>query len=365
MVLFLLRLMIDNPLLSFNGITGNSSFENGRLKMLFRELFDFDLILLQNNEYKEASIETMFLPYYISQSVGWVSIRKTFDGLEFYRNFKEDFLDYYLGINKSEDIVEEIKLETERKALQTKKEILNTTIQNDMEIVLANLESDTIKSKCAEYIVAFNNQANELLYTNIEVENGKILSRIDDIEKELKGFKSIEDISNLRFAKQAKFKSLFISYLYELGVKYTSYSEEDRFFDLYKISALPYQGVELLKAMMAYHFAFNNLIKSNAIIHRFPFLLDAIFKEDIDEANKKLILEFIKNYHPEDTQLIFSMADKIEGQNQISDFNVNKDYYNNLAVLIHVSDNERSMLKDWDSHYDDLQTETIAMMDGN
>ena len=43
-------------------------------------------------------METMFLPYYVSQDVGWVYLRKSFSNLNFYKNFKEDFLDYYLGI---------------------------------------------------------------------------------------------------------------------------------------------------------------------------------------------------------------------------------------------------------------------------
>ena len=51
---------------------------------------------------------------------------------------------------------------------------------------------------------------------------------------------------------------------------------------LYKISSFPCQGVELLKAVMGYHFALNKLISKTHGIHRFPFLLDAIMKEDID-----------------------------------------------------------------------------------
>ncbi|MFQ8591776.1 MAG: hypothetical protein ACLSGQ_09995 [Parabacteroides distasonis] len=479
----------NQPLVSFNGVTGNNSFEHGRLKSLFRELFSFNLMLLHNNEYKEASIETMFLPYYISQAVGWVSIRKTFDGLDFYKNFKEDFLDYYLGINNSDDVIEKIKLEAEKKNLQITKDILETTIQNEPEIIIANLKSDNYKSKCTEYIIAFtehekqlqdyhrnfiklcnkleflnirlktlnkiktnqktqnpithgscpvcnqplpltietayiyrqkfddteleikkikeqikqitanldsiakkrdelskeiekersilnkysekevtmedwiNDQANEVLAANIESKKATILKSIDEIDKKLKKFKTVDDIEKNRLSIKKDFKSIFIDYLIKLQVKYSLHSKEERFFDLYKISILPYQGVELLKAMMAYHFAFNNLIKSNINIHRFPFILDAIFKEDIEENNKKIILEFIRDNYPKDTQLIFSMADKSESKNQINAVEVNSLYFCNSANLIHVSDNERSILKDWDDKYNDLKLATISIME--
>ncbi|RGX69300.1 hypothetical protein DXA68_24500, partial [Bacteroides stercorirosoris] len=304
-------------------------------------------MLLHNNEYKEASIETMFLPYYISQAVGWVSIRKTFDGLDFYKNFKEDFLDYYLGINNSDDVIEKIKLEAEKKNLQITKDILETTIQNEPEIIIANLKSDNYKSKCTEYIIAFtehekqlqdyhrnfiklcnkleflnirlktlnkiktnqktqnpithgscpvcnqplpltietayiyrqkfddteleikkikeqikqitanldsiakkrdelskeiekersilnkysekevtmedwiNDQANEVLAANIESKKATILKSIDEIDKKLKKFKTVDDIEKNRLSIKKDFKSIFIDYLIKLQVKYS------------------------------------------------------------------------------------------------------------------------------------------------
>lgn len=478
----------NDPLLSFNGVTGDAAFEHRRLKIWFRDLLGFNLMLLQGDEYKEASIETMFLPYYISQSVGWVSIRKTFDGLDFYKNFKENFLDYYLSINNNDDILEKIKLEDERKKLKSKKEVLESTIQEDTEVIVATLESDTHKDKCTQYINSFkeketklkelnsnflslcneleflkvrlktlknikpnllkqnpissgccpvchqtlpltietayvhlqdvndteselssikttikaivtkidscekkradlseqiekernvlnqysanevnmerwiNNQANEIYVSNVESRKNEILKRLDEITTELSTFKTEAEINTLRNNQKREFRSKFENYMSSLEIEYSIYSGEDRFFDLYKISALPYQGVELLKAMMAYHFAFNQQIKSNNSVHRLPFMLDAIFKEDIDLPNKKLILSFIRNNYPNDTQLIFSMADKIDGDNQLKAATVNDEYYNGLAHLIHISDDKRSILKDWDEEYDELKSETLSIM---
>lgn len=478
----------SSPIQSFEGITGNNSFEHKRLKSFFRELLGFNLLLMQKDEYIEASIEVLFLPYYISQAVGWVSFRKTFEGLEFYKNFKDDYLDYYLGINLPNDLVEKIKLENEKKALLIRKDILEQTIQNEPSMVLANIENDALKDKCVEYVnqlsknegelqklqnnyielcneleffkirkrllskiksnqstqnpiqkgccplckqelpynisIAYqylqkyedteselkdiklkintttasidstackikeltskiekkreilnkysdggltmeqwlDNQAKVLLLSDIESEKGNMLTRIDTIDKELKTYKSDKDIEALRNQYKYKFKASFIKNLACLNVPIP---DDDRFTDLYKITALPHQGVELLKAMFAYHFAFNDLIKSNKSIHRMPFMLDAIFKEDIDTDNKKLILQFVKNNHPSDTQTIFSMADKHNLENQLSAVDSNRAYFDNLANLIHVSDQERSLLKDWVNDYDKMKEDTILIMEGN
>lgn len=83
---------------------------------------------------------------------------------------------------------------------------------------------------------------------------------------------------------------------------------EARYNELYRITSFPSQGVELHKTVMSYHFAFNKLISSTDGIHRFPFILDAIFKEDVEEINKEMILKFVKDNRPTDTQTIFSVA---------------------------------------------------------
>ncbi len=74
--------------LRFNGIDSDSSVEHIKLKDYLRKLLGFDLILESKGELKDAPIETMFLPYYISQSVGWVYLRKSFSNLDYYKNFK-------------------------------------------------------------------------------------------------------------------------------------------------------------------------------------------------------------------------------------------------------------------------------------
>jgi hypothetical protein len=57
---------------SFHGIDSDGRVEHVKLKEMLSQLFDFNMLLEQKGELKKASIECMFLPYYISQSVGWV-----------------------------------------------------------------------------------------------------------------------------------------------------------------------------------------------------------------------------------------------------------------------------------------------------
>ena len=81
----------------FHGINADNSAEHIALKEYVRSLVGFNLQLEQKGELKSAPLESMFLPYYISQSVGWVYLRESFSNLQYYKGFKDDYLDYYLG----------------------------------------------------------------------------------------------------------------------------------------------------------------------------------------------------------------------------------------------------------------------------
>lgn len=464
----------ENPTIEFNGISSDSSAEHIRLKEYLRKLLGYDLKLFQVNEYKDASIETLLLPYYICQSVGWVSIRKTFDGLDFYRNFRESFIDYCTGIAKANDMEERDRIEKEIRELQTKIEAFESAKESNNERKIELLKSDLMVSQCTTYVENFkekehalqdlhyeytklceklsflnirkqvlkstkkslrqhnhngisacplcgsqignsiegfynhqqdlNDTNQQMLKVETEIKSlsrsiNQIKKKIDEQSKkieddrmvmqslvedktditfndwlnsqvhaklndtldgdiksfqtelkskteELKQYRTDDQIKNERLTVSGMFKTLFKSYLEELHVDYTPYLEENRYFDVYKISALPYQGVELLKAMMAYHFAFNKLVKEKSVMPRFPFILDAIFKEDIEDENKRLILQFIKNNRPADTQLIFSMADTENLNNQIDSVDVNNTYFGGSANLIQSGSGPRSLIKD-------------------
>lgn len=478
-----INVMYDNsPIIKFVGFSSNSSYEHTQLRDYFRNLFGYDLFLFNKDSFKEASLETLFLPYYISQSVGWVSIRKTFDGLEYYKNFKESYIDYCLGIISTSDLTEKYEIESELSQLKLKKSVIKNYLDEKLENVIINdksprylnkyveeysqneeelidysndfileknkisllrnrlkvlkivknniigLEnngfvcpvcynklSDTLSDfyirrqdyhDCEDEIKKLNEQIKRCttninsinikrqniseaiakkrrrlestheegitieewlnketqfrLCQKIEKEYETCEQQISQFQKKLKNFKTDEEIKKARISFVNKFRNLFKTNLSELQVNISQYQKEQRFFDLYKISTLPFQGVELLKAYLAYHFAFNEIISENKNMTRLPFMLDAIFKEDIDENNKKLILKFISKHKPKDTQLIFSIADSVKS-NQLNANRIKDEYFKD-AKLIHISNKTRSLLDNYSEEVEKIKKETLALL---
>jgi len=127
----------------------------------------------------------------------------------------------------------------------------------------------------------------------------------------------------------------------------------------------PLQGVELHKAVLAHNFAFNQMIKNNnKNSHRLPFLIDAIFKEDIDNPNKRTILDFVNKNKPLDTQIIISIAYKDEEDESII-AGYNKNSFNNKANLICIGNAIRTQafLSEYNEGLDLLRDETFSIME--
>lgn len=456
----------NNPFKSFDGVGGDSSYEHKRLKEYIRNLFDFTLYLEQNGEYKTASIETIFLPYYVAQDVGWISIRKSFKGLDFYKNFKEDFLDYYLGVTNDIDRTEKIKLENDLKENRVNQDFYNKVETSNEDLKISQFIDEKYEGKSKEYIEnhktkkenllkyekEYVNKCNELAYYNqrksvlakvkknlenqnptkndkcpvcqqilpyntetayeyfqdindTEEEYEKIQNKIKSLQKdidkldkdikeiqseiskeyeilkqyeneeityerwiehkadiqliekieieldtlkttetritdELKKYKSDKEIKDERIKKENSFFSIFKEYITELGVK--DFFDDERYKKIYRISFFPQQGVELLKSILAYNFAFNKVIQDTNV-HRLPFMLDAIFKEDIEKDNKDNIIGFISKHKPKDTQIVISIAES-QNENEVEAYN--KKYFNGNANLICIGDKtkERAFL---------------------
>ena len=473
------------PIKIFSGISGDSSAEHIKLKAYISEIMGFDLYLESKNEYKPAPIEVMFLPYYISQSFGWIYLRKSFSSLDFYRNFKNDYLDYYLAIDDAQDrldkqrlqeeirqaneeilffvnmennnhdiqitkIVDEKYIEDSIKYIEKHKEnyaritsdekdyvikcnelsycqqrtsILSKVSRNHKnqnpktgfcpscsQVLPNNIESyyaykqeenDTqseivkykekikkVKSsinsllksidKNKKQISIENKVLNESLNTNITYESwlnnkanvlliDKITYKLGELEKkklkskiELDNYKSDLEIERSRLVKNKEFKAIFNGYQNELKVKKIN---EERYNDLYRISAFPTQGVELHKTILAYHFAFNKIIKGSENAHRLPFILDSIFNEDVEPVNKELIIEFISKKKPVDTQLFISIAEA-KGKGETTD-SYNKKYFNSKARVIPIGnlESERALLSQYDNERDDYLEETLNYID--
>lgn len=453
------------PLEKFTGISGNKAEEHKKLKRYLSNLMNFNLKLESSNEYKLASIEAMFLPYYVAQDYGWVLPLKSFRGLDFFRNFKNDYYDYYLGITNEYDRLKKQQLELDKNKLVNKINFLSESEKSNDELNLSKLTDESFISKVSnyidrykvnkakqissekEYLLACNkltfleerlkilrriktsikkqnpldgecpackqkldssisekyeyfqnlfdteeqidtliekskkikgvinsleikineqkiqvakdysfllryqiddmtlntwldNKANIQLSTNIINQIGKLTIILNEKIEELKKFKTPEEIKKERNLIDYKFKDDFVDYLNQLNVKEF---EDKRYTLLYQMKLFPRQGVELLKTLLAYNFAFNKTIKKTSYVHRFPFLMDAIFKEDIDFTNRKLILEFISKNSPKDTQTIFSIAETKDNEKTADDYNT--EIFKGKAKLILINkDNERSFL---------------------
>ncbi|WP_394871470.1 hypothetical protein [Clostridium butyricum] len=242
------------------------------------------------------------------------------------------------------------------KSIQSQINKLETEIKkyND-EISKAYTILNSYNNEDISFDTWLKNKSNIKLVDEIEGNIGKLEIERNNIKEELIEFKTEQQIKEIRREKERVFFGIFTNYLRELNVKML---EGNRYTALYKISAFPSQGVELHKTVLAYNVAFNNLISKTNNIHRCPFMLDGIFKEDIEEDNKSLILKFLGNNRPNDTQLIISIAELQKNKEKIQKYN--KDYFNGDANIICIGDGcrERAFLQDYDSSINSILNET-------
>ncbi len=475
----------SNKVLTFNGISGNSSAEHAKLKEFFNQLLDFNLVLETKSGVSKAPIETIFLPYYISQDVGWVYLRKSFSNLDFYKNFKDDFLDYYLGITKLENKEERKALENELTEKRLRHNFYLNFERNDQAIANSKVVDDSFKGKGQEFIdkiaerkknllqhennyvkktnlLTYNNQRlsviskvsrnhsnqfpgkdncpicqqllpndtkhiyahyqeendtvkikqrilsdnkkiqselnslnkkiqelrsileedyhKQVIYSNnnmtldewiktqanIKLESsifeniGILATNIDEIREKLKDFKNDDDIEIDRLAKNKSFKKYYNTNNLKLDV---SVLGDSRFNYVYELSSFPFQGVELHLAVLSYHFAFNKIINETDSIHRLPFILDSIFKEDLEGNSKKKILEFICTNLPTDTQTIISIADNKMKDSKIEDYR--KEFFTSDTNLICIgkSTDKESILKPHHKELDQVLNQSFEIME--
>ncbi len=467
----------NEKVLRFNGISSDNSAEHVKLKKYFNNLFNFNLLLESNSGISDAPIETIFLPYYVSQEVGWVYLRKSFSNLNFYKNFKEDFLDYYLGIENIIDRGEKRKIEKEINRLQQQIRFYTDVEKENQDLKLANVIDQTLEGKANELIsnisekkdnlldlensyvsdsnkLTFLNQrlsvvskvkrnhknqepgkdncptctqilpskiedvysffqeendtinlqrelkdkvkklqsrlnslnkkieshradikssyltfnkysengltleryldskANIQLFENLTKQIGQLTIDLESEKEKLKEYKTDEEILIERSKKSKIFKDKYFTYNASLGLPSL---DEERFYQLYEISSFPFQGVQLHLAVLSYHFAFNYLLTKTSDIHRLPFILDSVFKEDIEQGNKNKILRFINENFPRDTQTILSIADDKNVDSKIEEYK-NEIFKDNAHMIcIGNGTEEKALLKD----NDDSQKELI------
>ena len=452
----------DNPPLRFDGINGNSSFEYARYKEVFNNLFNFRLMLQKQSDFTNAPIEAAFLPFYISQSVGWVYLRESIGDYRFYKDFKFDFLDYYTGIKNGTDRLKKYTLQKEKKQLEYELNQLDQYRSNNKEIKLTENMEKRFKGRSLDYLKNYDGLATKLAIE--EAEHGKLCNKlsmlrgrqkvlmhtvknlklqkprvdrcpvceqtlpgdirdlyiyeqdfndavrqkehisaeikktaaelnsvekkvqksniiindeyeilksirneevsleswinhhanvilINEIEKNKKNYNdkisliqseidelgSDHEINKLRTTVEQEFIKIFERKANYLGVEIP---KNEKYRELYSITSFPYQGVELHKIVMAYHFSFYEMINKRTAIHKFPFLLDAILKEDIDSESRELIFKFISNESNNQEQILLTIAefkkekDPLEGNALFNVDEINKIYFHNTAKQI-------------------------------
>ena len=120
------------------------------------QILNFNLKLQSKNELVKAPLETALLPFYISQSVGWVYIRESIGDYRFYKDFRYDYLDYYSGLSSSESRARRNEL------LKTKKNITSTINQvkryksNNVSLSIAEALDNRYKGAALEYLERFS-----------------------------------------------------------------------------------------------------------------------------------------------------------------------------------------------------------------
>ncbi|MFP0264041.1 hypothetical protein [Acinetobacter pittii] len=475
----------------FDGINADNSNEHVKLKEYISEIFNFNLYLESKGNLVKSPLEVMWLPSYISQSVGWVYLRESFSNLNYYKDFKTDYIDYHLGILKGNERVELNRLQLDKAKNEKEIDFLNNMGGNNNEIVVTKLIEEKYISKSNDYLKGYEELCEELVENeskyielcnlkSLEVERKKILSKIksnikkqkpehdlcpvciqvlpnsledlyaysqkvnntneelivinekinhtqslinslskkikkitdsisirynnlfdhihderdysfnewvdnkvnikflDTVERKisdkviknemidlkLKKFLSDDETWSIRTKKENIFYKIFHRNLNELNVKLPN---EKRYTRLYSINSFPFQGVELHKTVMAYHFAFNELISETKELTIFPFLLDAIMKEDIDEENRKLIFNFISKYSPKSKQIFFSVSealkDRVNNNSRNIQF-VQQLYFPNNSKIIQIGDgdSERTFLRKTNAENMFRIDETLTLM---
>ncbi len=482
----------NSPPMTFEGINGNNSFEYDRYKNLFNGLFNFNLKVQKKSEFIKSPLEAAFLPYYISQSVGWVYIRDSIGDYRFYKDFKFDYLDYYMGLSSNKDRLKKYDLINEKKDAEFEITQLDNYKEDKVELKISEAAEERLTSASIDYLKVLTElneglSMDELLHSdlcnrlsmlkgrrkilsriisNIKIQNPlvdqcptcdqslpvdlkehyiynqnindansekkltaekikKISSKINSIEREivvkrskikekdselrsireddvnfnswlihkvnLKMIDSISsqqqnnenkltdikgkiedliddnDIEALRENKEKEFFTIFKSKAKKLNV---SIPKDGKYRELYSISSFPFQGVELHKIIMAYHFSFYEMARKNKDTHEFPFLLDAIFKEDIDTLSREEIFKFISS-EVTNNQVIFTVAEykKLELNNNPEPlFNideVNAKYFESSAnkICIGNANTKRAFLSKVNFKDKKYLNETIAILE--
>ena len=141
----------NERLISFYGVGANTGRERTKFKNYLSNIFGFNMYVEYRGDYITAPLEAFYLPYYVSQSVGWVYLQESFSNFQFYKDFRRDYLDYYLGISTNWDREELIVLNKQRNELNTEIKLLNKQKSNTNFEIAKNVD-EAFGAEAQEYI---------------------------------------------------------------------------------------------------------------------------------------------------------------------------------------------------------------------
>jgi len=201
----------------------------------------------------------------------------------------DEFYEYQQSLNDTNKQKEDYKrqiIDTQSEVNSSMKKIVN--LRNEIEKMYSTVkEYQKSDIKFSDWI---DNKASVKLGVKIQTKVRELMETEENLVELIKAYKTDEEVMSARVKKEKAFKKLFTSNIESMKVKHL---EGERYNNLYRISSFPSQGVELHKTVMSYHFAFNSLVSETSDIHRLPFILDAVFKEDIEKDNRDLIYSFL------------------------------------------------------------------------
>ena len=276
---------------------------------------------------------------------------------DFY-NYSQDVND---AIKESERVKEDIK-KSVSKLNSTEKVVSSLRIKAEEDFgVLRRLKADNIT-----FDSWLDHNANLRLLKNISIKKASCEKRMEALNGKIEGIGSGVDIESERRKKEKEFLSIFKNKTESLGVKIPT---EQKYQDLYSLNSFPYQGVQLHLLLMAYNFSFYEMTIKSSNTHSFPFILDAVFKEDIDTESRSEIFDFLSRETKKGSQVIFSVAEyKRDDTSSGPLFNVetikNK-YFSSDTKLICIGDSKtkRSFLSGSVMINSSLIEDTIGLLE--
>ena len=148
----------------------------------FADIFNFRLQLRdRQSESSQATPAFLFLPFYLDQDQGWHDVFCSFERLNQFSNWKDDFLKFHLGIYPSEYYVEKTKknkLQNELEDCAKRRDVVVRTqkslVHKLSQMSVFDINLDDYKSAIATLIAEANKlkeQEDEYLAKRLELNN--------------------------------------------------------------------------------------------------------------------------------------------------------------------------------------------------